>query len=283
MTDTIIEHTSVAGTLPDLNSDYPLTRDSIERYRRDGHVLLRGVCSPEEVASYREVITDAAYRFNTQTLPLEERGTYGKAFLQISNLWERDEAVRKYVLARRFARIAAQLMGVDGIRLYHDQALYKEAGGGHTPWHQDQFYWPLDTDNTVTMWMPLVDVSVEMGALTFASGSHKTGFLGHMAISDESHSTWDALIRERGYTVHNEAMRAGDATFHSGWTLHSAPGNSSDTAREVMTVIYFPDGTFTMNPPDNPNRWADLQAFFPGVKPGEPAVSELNPLLYSAV
>ena len=58
----------------------------------------------------------------------------------------------------RFAGVAAALLGVDGVRLYHDQALFKEPGGGPTPWHQDQVYWPLATDRTITMWMPLVDL-----------------------------------------------------------------------------------------------------------------------------
>ena len=58
---------------------------------------------------------------------------------------------------------AAHLLGVDGVRLSHDQALFKEPGGGRTPWHQDQCYWPLDTDKTITMWMPLVDVPGEVG------------------------------------------------------------------------------------------------------------------------
>src|SRR5207249_11996994 len=57
------------------------------------------------------------------------------------------------------------------ICLYHDQALFKEAGGGRTPWHQDMYYWPLDTDRTITMWMPLVDVPAEVGSMLFASGS----------------------------------------------------------------------------------------------------------------
>ncbi|HZP84551.1 MAG TPA: phytanoyl-CoA dioxygenase family protein [Chthonomonadaceae bacterium] len=268
--------------LPDLSSDYPLSAEQIAGFQRDGHTVLRGVCSPEEIAVYRQILSDATYRYSTETRPLEERDTYGKAFLQITNLWARkgEDAVRKFVLARRFARIAAELMGVDGVRLYHDQALYKEAGGGHTPWHQDQYYWPLDTNNTVTMWMPLVDCSLEMGPITFASGSHKQGFLGHLAISDESHETWDRLVKEKGFPVVNHAMRAGDATFHYGWTLHCAPGNASPTNREVMTVIYFADGTRIMQNPDNPNRWADLQAWHPGVEPGELAASGLNPLLY---
>ena len=88
--------------------------------------------------AYRPVILDAADRYNTEKRKMEDRDTYGKAFLQIMNLWEVDEAVRKFTLAKRLAQIAADLMGVKNVRLYHDQALFKEAGGGHTPWHQDQ-------------------------------------------------------------------------------------------------------------------------------------------------
>jgi ectoine hydroxylase-related dioxygenase (phytanoyl-CoA dioxygenase family) len=271
---------TVSEAFPDLSNAYPLTEEQIASYRRDGHLLLRGVCSPEEVAAYREVLTGVVARHTREVRPLEERDTYGKAFLQIGFLSEKDETARRFVLGRRFGRIAAELMGVDGVRLYHDQALYKEAGGGHTPWHQDQYYWPLDTDHTITMWMPLVDVTVEMGPITFASGSHQEGFLGHLAISDESQERWERLVGERKYPVVHSAMKAGDATFHAGWTLHTAPGNASDTTREVMTVIYYADGTRIMQSPDNPARWADLAGCHPGVKPGELAVSPLNPLIW---
>src|SRR5579883_2509176 len=140
------------------------------------------------------------------------------------NLWVNDEEARTFVHAPRFAHIAADLMGVDGVRLYHDQALYKEAQGGATPWHQDQYYWPLDTSNTITMWMPLVDVPIERGALTFATGSHKDGLLGHIEISDESQNQYENYVKQKGYPVVNDAMKAGDATFHYGLTVHSAPG-----------------------------------------------------------
>ena len=62
------------------------------------------------------------------------------------------------MFAPRFAEVAARLLGVEGVRLYHDQGLFKEPGGGPTPWHQDGYYWPLDTERTITLWMPLVDV-----------------------------------------------------------------------------------------------------------------------------
>jgi hypothetical protein len=50
--------------------------------------------------------------------------------------------------------------------------------------------------------------------------------------------------------------------------------------REVMTVIYFADGT-RVGPADNANRKNDLADWLPGCQPGGPAASELNPLLYS--
>lgn len=266
--------------LPALDGEYALTHDQIESYRRDGHVLLRAVCSPQEVAPYRAVTVDTVKRHNAETRPLEDRDTYGKAFLQTMNLWEVDERVRRFVIARRFAKIAADLMGVDAVRLYHDQALFKEAHGGLTPWHQDQYYWPLLTDNTVTMWMPLVDATEEMGTMTFASGSHKEGYLGHLEISDESEARFRQYVSERGYTLTScGAMRAGDASFHSGWTLHSAPGNRTATTREAMTVIYFADGARLMEP-DNKNRQADIERWHPGQNPGELAASRLNPVLY---
>ncbi len=63
----------------------------------------------------------------------------------------------------------SQLFGVKNVRLCHDQALIKEAGGGITPWHQDAMYWPLDGTKCITMWMPLVDITTDMGVLTFAT------------------------------------------------------------------------------------------------------------------
>ena len=272
--------TAATTALPDLSSDYPIRAEQADAYRRDGHILLRGVATPAEVAAYRPVLVDAVARLNTEQRALAERDTYGKAFLQIMNLWERDEAVRRFTLARRFAKIAADLMGVDGVRLWHDQALFKEAHGGHTPWHQDQYYWPLDTNHTITMWMPLVDVSIEKGALTFASGSHRNGYLEAIAISDESEDYYDRLVRQQQYPISQIALSAGDATFHSGWTLHNAPGNATDTMREVMTVIYFADGAH-VSEPDNPNRVDDLARWLPGLKPGDLAASRLNPLVYS--
>jgi len=267
--------------VPDFEGEYEITAEQREFYRKNGYILLRGVASPQEVAAFRPHLNAAVERYNQEKRAMAERDTYGKAFLQIMNLWVKEEVVRRYVLARRFAKIAADLMGVDGIRLYHDQALFKEPGGGPTPWHQDQHYWPLATNHTITMWMPMVDADEKMGTMRFASGSHEVGYLGDIPISDESEAKLGAFLQERGYEVaYVGAMKAGDATFHSGWVLHGAPGNSSPKMREVMTVIYYADGT-KVAAADNASRLNDLNTWLPGLKEGDHAASELNPLIYA--
>jgi ectoine hydroxylase-related dioxygenase (phytanoyl-CoA dioxygenase family) len=255
-------------------------QSQIDQFTRDGHTVMRGLASPEEVATYRPAIEAAVRRATQHQRPLESRDTYGKAFLQVPNLCFTDEAVREFTFAPRFAQVAAELLQVRGVRLYHDQALFKEPGGGHTPWHQDQVYWPLDNDQCVTMWMPLVDIPSAVGSMTFADGSHRHGDLGHGIIGDESEAGFDALVRERGLpTSTHGAMRAGDATFHMGWTLHRADANPTDLLRSVMTVIYIADGT-RVGPVDSPARQLDQAIWLGGTAPGELIEGPGNPVLW---
>jgi hypothetical protein len=266
--------------LPDLAQDFPLSDAQRARYQRDGHLLLRGVASPAEIAAYRPAIVDAAMRHTTETRPLDERDTYGKAFLQIMNLWEKDEAVRRFTLARRFGQIAADLMGVGGVRILHDQALFKEPGGGFTPWHQDELYWPLDTDKTITMWMPLVDIPAEVGSMTFVSGSHALDYHEMTEISDESER-----ILQRYVDAHDlpqstyGAMRAGDATWHAGWTMHRAPGNPTPIMREVMTIIFFADGARVLDHLVPVHQW--VLEWYPSARLGAALADARNPLVYA--
>lgn len=265
--------------LPSLDKTIYIAPEQIEEFRKNGHTLTRNIISREELAPYRQAILEATAKFNTEKRKIEDRDTYGKAFLQIMNLWTRNENVKKFVMAKRFGKIAADLLGVRNVRIYHDQALFKEAGGGPTPWHQDQYYWPIDTHNTVTMWMPLVDINVEMGMLTFASGSYQSGFALNKEISDESEQDFDDIVAQKNYPVTRaEMMQGGDTTWHYGFTIHKAPGNNSGKMREVMTVIYVADGA-KITQPENEWQGKDHKTWLKSKEVGTIVDSELNPLV----
>lgn len=254
----------------------------IATFSRDGHACVRGLFDPAEVADPIARITDAGVALAYDKRPIEERDTYGKAFLQSFNLWRTDPAIAEFVLAERFGAVAAGLLGVDGVRLYHDQGLFKEPHGGRTPWHQDQFYWPLSSDETVTVWIPLVDVPAEVGSMTFVDGSHRMGDLRGREISDASDAEFGSMIEADAMaTTTHGAMRVGDVTFHHGWTIHSAPPNPTDAMRPVMTMIYLADGMRIADAPLTDHEDFDRRMWLGGGEPGSVIDGESNPLVWS--
>ncbi|MPZ28020.1 MAG: phytanoyl-CoA dioxygenase [Micromonosporaceae bacterium] len=263
----------------ELGSGYRLDPAAPGRFERDGFVRLSGVLRPATIARFEPVITGKVIELNQLHLPLSERSTYDRAFLQVTNLWRHSELVRRLVCSTRLARIAAELMGVDGVRLYHDQALYKEPGGGITPWHADQFYWPFASDRTCTVWVPLQDTPVDLGPLQFAVGSHRFGFGRDLPIGDESEAALQHALAAQGFPVAGDPYRAGEVSYHQGWTFHRAGPNRSDVPRRVMTVIYL-DADLTVAEPTNEHQRGDLAGWLPGARPGQVPDTPLNPVLY---
>lgn len=247
-------------------------------FNRDGFVHLSGVLSAETIAHYEPTITSEVIRLNSQHLPLARRDTYGRAFLQVSNLWRENEKVRELVFSRRLAGIAARLLGVHAVRLYHDQALYKEPGGGITPWHADEYYWPLSSDRCVTIWLPLQETPQAMGPLAFARGSHNFSYGRDLPISDESEARLKQALAEQDFEDVVEPFALGDASFHRGWTFHHAGPNRGAVARRVMTVIYM-DADIRVAEPVNAPQVRDL-AWMPGTAVGAVPRTPLNPVLF---
>ncbi len=258
---------------------YKVCPELIEQYRRNGFILIKKIFQEEELAPVRDRISALMADYSQKRPPLKDRSTYGRAFLQKANLWREDPLIKQFVLSQRCAGIAAQLSGEAPLRLYHDQALFKEAGGGLTPWHQDQVYWPLDTVNALTMWMPLDSVNRDDGLMKYLQGSHRGKALSDLTISDESQRFFGQYTETRASHIWQaRQLEAGDAVFHNGWTLHAADANISDSLRRIMTVIYYPDGTRLLKE-ESETVTKDRLAFFPEAKPGEMARGGLTPLI----
>lgn len=262
-----------------LHEPYVITDEQRERYRKNGFIKLKHVLSGGLLTYLDETITSEVKRLNTQHLPMEERDTYGKAFLQIMNIWTKSESVKQIVFSKRLAGIAADLMGVDGVRLYHDQALYKEPGGGHTPWHADQYYWPLSTDKTITAWIPLQVTPLDWGPIEFSSESYKLTTGRNLKISDESQKVIEDTLRQAGFKHIVEPFEEGEVSFHAGWLFHRAGPNLSGRMRKAMTMIYM-DRYMTLKQPENENQVQDWKTWCPGAEVGKLIDTPLNPVLF---
>lgn len=273
------QHVAAAAHLQqELDAPFQLTPQQVDLYQQNGYIKLKHVLSPELLEHYRRAVHDRVAELSRDVLPMEQRDTYGKAFLQIMNLWTESAEVKEFVFGKRLGRIAAELMGCSGVRIYHDQALYKEPGGGITPWHADQYYWPVDSDRTVTAWVPLQATPTEMGPLIFSEKSHRLQVGRDLEISDESEMTLKQALEQ--FRLENSAYDLGDVSFHAGWTFHRAGANTTERPREVMTMIYM-DENIRVTPPKNKNHAMDMERWMPGLAPGDVLSSPLNPVVYS--
>jgi ectoine hydroxylase-related dioxygenase (phytanoyl-CoA dioxygenase family) len=263
-----------------LDTPYLLTQDQLDFYQKNQFIKLKEVLNPETMQFFNALISKQVEEMNTVQTALEERTTYGKAFLQLFNLWCENTVIKELVFSKRIAKIAADLMQVDGVRLYHDQALFKEGGGGITPWHADQFYWPLATDKTVTAWIPLQATPLEMGPLEFSAGSHTIVEGRELAISDESEAILQKKLRVTDFKHVIEPFDVGEISFHSGWIFHRAGANVTDEMRKVMTIIYM-DKNMLLKNPENDNQKIDWETWCPGAVIGEIINSPINPVLFT--
>jgi ectoine hydroxylase-related dioxygenase (phytanoyl-CoA dioxygenase family) len=263
-----------------LETPYPLTQAQIAFYEQHRFIKLKQVLNAETIAFFNEVISEQVAAMNQEQSALEERSTYGKAFLQLFNLWRENSLIKELVFSKRLGQLASELMQVNGVRLYHDQALFKEAGGGITPWHADQYYWPLSSDKTVTAWIPLQATPLEMGPLEFSAGSHAIVEGRELEIGDESEEKIQKTLRVTDFKHIIEAFDIGEISFHSGWIFHRAGANRTDQMRKVMTVIYM-DKDMLLKAPDNANQENDWKTWCPGAQIGAVIQTPLNELIYS--
>ena len=237
-----------------LKEPYPLDAEMVDQYQAQGYLKLSGMITGEPLEFYRELIGLAVgHRFKDDQRALAEKRVYEQSFLQAFNLWPHYPAIAEFVQCRRFAEVARRMLQVDGVKLWFDQALYKEPGGRITDYHVDAAFWPVQpAAKTTTIWMALVDVPVERGCMAFAAGSHMLS--PDAEFVDIFNAQEDIAIGDNigHYPWEWAPLAAGDCTFHSGLVYHRAGGNSSDKMREAMTIAYMTaDATFDW-PESNP-------------------------------
>ena len=151
--------------------------------------------------------------------------------------------MRKLMLDSHLGQIAADLAGVDGIRIWHDQALIKQPWGNATAWHLDNPYWSFYSRDAISIWVALDDAVLENGCLYFIPGSHKTATYDNVGIG-ENMSDLFKVYKEWGKQKAVAApMKAGSCSFHNGLVAHGAGANMTPGFRRAMTCAYMPDGS----------------------------------------
>jgi ectoine hydroxylase-related dioxygenase (phytanoyl-CoA dioxygenase family) len=221
--------------------DTALTPQLVDDFRRDGFAVVPRLLSADERRRYGAAVDEAVgRRSRDDTRALAEKSRYEQSFIQCQNLWEDSEDVRPLTFHPLLAETAARLLGVGAVRLWHDQALYKEPGGRETDAHQDHAYWPIAEADTITAWIPLTEIDDDTGCMGYVPGSH----LGDVEFVDifSKPGSGAGLVAKQAAEPVWVPCKPGDVIFHHGRTVHLAKPNRSERMRRVYTGIYFKDG-----------------------------------------
>ncbi len=248
------------------------------RFRRDGYAVVPDLLSGAEVERFGTAVKKAVRtRTAEDDRPLSERSRYEQSFTQCMNLWEDHSEVRELTFHQRVGQAAAELLGVDAVRVWHDQALFKQPGGRQTDPHQDHPYWPMKETEAITAWIPFEGATRESGSLAFLPGSHLIGMRKFVNIffGEPEDILADPELADIE-PVYVEVPR-GAVSFHHALTVHFADGNSTDRERSVHTIIYFADGNTRGYP--FPHFAVDRG----GIEVGQPIAGEVTPLAWPRV
>lgn len=233
------------------DSQIKVTKDQINNYSGNGFVKIENVVEHEFIPQIKKIIQSSVLiRKGKDERELKDKSQYEQSLLQCGYLCWDFPAVKDFVFAKRFAGIVKDLMQVDHVRLWHDQALFKEPGGRITDAHQDCSYWPIaEPQFTITMWLALTDVPVEKGCLYFYQRTNDPKLKEYVDIFKNPHQPIILKDSEKVFIP----LKAGDATFHSGLTFHGAGNNQTTEMRSAMTIIYIKDGV-TFDTSDERNK-----------------------------
>ncbi len=276
---------------------------TVEAFRRDGAVVVRGAFEAGDVA-----LAEAAIEANLADLsPRTKRasGDADGAFVEDFCNWQRIPGIERFVRQSPAAAIAGALMGASVVRLYHDHMLTKEPGTRQrTPWHQDQPYYNIDGRMNVSMWFP-VDPVDRASTLAFVAGSHGSPdeggqwFMPRTFLDDRA--AWfpegtlaelpdlpdDPDLLDSSDDAHGDgpailgwALEPGDAVFFHMLTLHAAGGAPQGRRRRVLSVRFVGDDMVHA-----PRDWPTSPEF-PGLADELPAGAPLDhplfPVLWAA-
>ena len=269
---------------------YELTEEQVRRYRADGFLVVDDFLSPEEVDQWRATVLEAVRKRAGVKIPgkdiktgqddgiNEDADYFGKVFDQLINLWQTDPGVRALMLDPRLGQMAARLSGSEGIRIWHDQALFKRPWANATAWHLDTPFWSFSDRRALSIWVALDDATLENGCLYFIPRSAELTNFANSAIGKNMDGIFEVYPQARILPSAAAPMRAGSCSFHNGLTIHGAGANMTNGFRRAMTCAYMPDGCVFNG---IPNVLPD--AYVQTLRVGDPLNNEAqNPLIFSS-
>jgi len=234
------------GPPPATRYEIAPTKDEVAFFKENGFLAVERLTTDEEIAWLRQIydyIFDPA-QAGKPGAPIDRSGALAPG--EESRLSQSffPEVQFPEILDTNFRRnarrYAAALLEVDEERLTcWGHMIRKPPGGRAALWHQDHAYWQPEFDYcALGVWLPMHDVSVEMGAMQFIPGSHRRGLIPHRQEDLPAHNVLtvdEPVDASRAVAC---PLKTGGATFHHSETLHYTAPNATDRPRLAFPMEF---------------------------------------------
>ncbi len=224
-----------------------LTDADITFYQQNGFLVIPDFLDALELAHWQQTTQEAVdERLETKNGYYNQQDPdayYAQVFTQCVKLADTHAGMREIMFDSRLGEMAAALAGVEGIRIWHDQALFKPPFGNPTAWHLDDPYWSFDSRQAISLWVALDEATMANGCMWYIPGSHHTATFDNVGIGVNQADLFKLYPLWRDIEPVGCPCPAGAAVFHNGLTAHGAGANMTNRPRRAMTCAYMPDGS----------------------------------------
>lgn len=228
-----------------------LSEQQTATFHSQGYLSLERVTTADDVRQIRELLDPLFDRFDS--LPRGVAidlggGDRSKApqIPEINSAIRLEPRLRQTVAFSNCREIAGELLGRGAVHFAGDHAIYKPPRSTKpTPWHQDQAYLGHSfVSRAVTFWLPLQDVTVEMGCMRFIPGSHRLGLLPHHPADGTPGGHTLTTTQVDTSLATPCPIPAGGATVHTPLTLHVTGPNQTDSPRRAWIIGFSRDSRY---------------------------------------
>tara|TARA_B000000460_G_scaffold231474_1_gene189732 strand:+ start:104 stop:865 length:762 start_codon:yes stop_codon:yes gene_type:complete len=224
-----------------------LDRQQIDSFSEDGFLLADGFLDQAEIQHLRVCYMETLERLKQdRALENVQSGSDRDEDFQVYQIRTahlRHPVFRMLINDSRLLDMVESLIGPD-IRLIHYQGVYKPARtGGQIRWHQDNDYFKVAENRTISVWLALDDATVENGCMWYLPGHH------HQLLRHEQ--LWDTSEKKGFYLAIPEIddadavpaeVKSGSFAIHHCLMPHRSLKNESDEPRRGL-AMHFMDAT----------------------------------------
>ncbi len=220
-----------------------LTPDQVERFHRDGFLVLKGFYRPEEVDMLVETFMEIHRNgpvdghFNPKSAE-ESEGDPLKMYPRIMHPHRFNDVARDYLLDARLRPVLADLFGEEPLAA-QSMFYFKPAGGRGQALHQDNFYLKVEPGTCIAAWLALDHVDAENGCLEVVPGTHAMDLFCPEEADRSLSFTREYVPPPPGLEEVPVLMEPGDMLFFNGSLVHgSGPNTSQDRFRRSFICHY---------------------------------------------